>query len=77
MADIVDEAAAALRRMLPAERDSMASAILQLAEGSEPLDIAPEHLPAVLEGLAQIERGEFVEGEPEALVAAAFARARA
>lgn len=77
MTDIVDQAAAALRRMPPAERDSMASAILRLAEGSEPLDIEPEHLPAVLEGLAQIERGEFVEGEPEELVAAAFARARA
>lgn len=76
MTDIVDQAFDAVRQMPPAERVSIATAILTLAQGGEALDIEPEHLPAVLEGMAQIERGEYVEGEPEELVAAAFARAR-
>ncbi len=75
MTDVLDRAVEALRRMPPADRDSMAEAILTVAEGGLPLDIEPEHLPYVLEGLAQLERGEFVEGTPEELVAAAF-RAR-
>ncbi len=65
MTDVLDRAIEALRRMPPAERDSMAAAILILAEGPLPLDIEPEHLPYVLEGLAQLERGEFTEGLPE------------
>lgn len=72
MTDVLDRAVEALRRMPPADRDSMAEAILTVAEGGLPLDIEPEHLPYVLEGLAQLERGEFVEGTPEELVAAAF-----
>ena len=31
-------------------------------------EIPAEHLPAVMEGLAQLERGEFVEGTPADLV---------
>ncbi|WP_238256125.1 acetyltransferase [Methylorubrum podarium] len=64
----------ALRRMPAADRESLAQAILTVADNETPLDIDPEHLPAVLEGLAQIERGAYVEGEPEDLVAAAFRR---
>lgn len=63
MTDIVGPAAEAMRRMPPAERDSMAQAILSLAEGKPPLDIEPEHLPFVLEGPAQIERGDFATDE--------------
>lgn len=74
MGDILDRAVEALRQMPASDRDSMAQAILTVAHGETPLDIDPEHLPAVLEGLAQIERGEYVEGEPEKLVAAAFRR---
>jgi len=33
--------------------------MLELADESEPEDIDPAHLPAVLEGLAQVKRGEF------------------
>lgn len=77
MTDIFNQAVEAMRRMPSAERDSIAQAIVSLA-GHEagPLDVEPEHLPYVLEGLAQIERGAFVEGEPEEIVARAFERAR-
>lgn len=63
MTDIVEQAAEAMRRMPAAERDSVAHAVLSLAKGKPPLDIDPEHLPFVLEGLAQIERGEFATDE--------------
>ncbi|MER2251388.1 acetyltransferase [Methylorubrum podarium] len=74
MVDILDRAVEALRRMPAADRESLAQAILTVADKETSLDIDPEHLPAVLEGLAQIERGAYVEGEPEDLVAAAFRR---
>lgn len=77
MTDIVDQAAEAMRQLPPADRDSMAQAVLSVAQGRQSLDIEPEHMAAVLEGLAQLERGEFIEGEPEELVARAFARGRA
>lgn len=72
MTDVLDRAFEALRRMAPEDRESMAEAILTVAEGRLSLDIEPEHLPHVLEGLAQLERGEFIEGTPEDLVTAAF-----
>jgi hypothetical protein len=74
MVDILDRAVEALRRMPAGDRESLAQAILTVADSEIPLDIDPEHLPAVLEGLAQIERGAYSEGEPEDLVAAAFRR---
>ncbi|ARO54321.1 MAG: acetyltransferase [Methylorubrum extorquens] len=74
MVDILDRAVEALRRMPVGDRECLAQAILTVAENEIPLDIDSEHLPAVLEGLAQIERGAYIEGEPEDLVAAAFRR---
>lgn len=74
MVDILDRAVEALRRMPAGDRECLAQAILAVADHEGPLDIDPAHLPAVLEGLAQIERGAYVEGEPEDLVAAAFRR---
>lgn len=74
MSDILDQAVEAMRRLPPATRDSMAHAILTLAQGGAPVGIEPEHLPSMLEGLAQIERGEFTEGDPDTLVEAAFSR---
>lgn len=67
--DLVDLAADALRQMPPAQRDSVAQAVLTLSRGSGALDIDPEHLPYVLEGLAQIARGEYAT---DAEVAAAY-----
>ncbi|GJE19154.1 acetyltransferase [Methylobacterium marchantiae] len=76
MSDIVDQAAEAMRRMPPAERDSVVNAILMPARRNAASDIEPDDLPFVLEGLAQIGRGDVIEGEADALVAAAFERHR-
>lgn len=63
MTDILERAVEAMRQMPPDTRDSMAQAILTLAGGDRVLDIADEHLAYVLEGLAQLERGEFATDE--------------
>jgi predicted transcriptional regulator len=76
MTDLLDRALDAVRRMPPAEQDSIAEAMLSLAGIGRPLDIEPEHRAAVMEGRAQAARGEFVEGDVQAIVARAFARAR-
>lgn len=76
MTTMLDQAVEAMRQMPPATQDSVAQAILTLANGSEPLDIEDEHLPALSEGLAQLERGEGVVGDADELVAAAFERHR-
>lgn len=77
MTDLLDRALEAVRRMPPAEQDSIAEAMLSLARIGRPLDIEPEHRAAVMEGMAQAARGEFAAGDAGAIVAAAFARARA
>ena len=59
MTKLLDEAVAAVRQMPPETQDSMAKAILSLTRGVAVEEIEPEHLPFVLEGLAQIERGEL------------------
>lgn len=76
MSTLLDQAVEAMRQMPPATQDSMAQAIPPLANGNEPLDIEDEHLPALLDGLAQLECGEGVVGDPDELVAAAFERHR-
>ena len=76
MTTLLEQAVEAMRQMPPATQDSIAAAIFNLANGSEPLDIEDEHLSAVLEGLAQIVRGEGVVGDPDELVTAAIKRHR-
>jgi hypothetical protein len=76
MTDRLEKAVAAVRRMPAAEQDAIAEAMLSLAQLADPLDIAPEHMAAVTAGLDQADRGAFVEGEADEIVAAAFARAR-
>lgn len=74
MSTLFDQAVEAMRQMPPATQGSTAQAIL--ANGNEPLVIEDEHLPDLLEGLAQLERREGVVGNPRELVAAAFERHR-
>lgn len=62
--------------MQPAEQDAIANMMLGMVKTAEPLDIEPEHLAAVMEGMAQADRGEFVEGEARDLLARSFARVR-
>ena len=76
MTDLLDRALEAVRRMPPAEQDSIAEAMLSLASIGRPRDVEPEHRAAVMEGMAQAARGEFAEGDAAAVVARAFDRAR-
>jgi hypothetical protein len=72
MTKLLEKALEAVRALPADEQDDIARAMLALAgnEGEpEPIDAA--HLPAVLEGLAQIKRGQFAS---DAEVEAAFRR---
>ena len=66
----IEQAIEALRNLSPARQQDLADYICHLAaDDREPEDIDPAHLPAVLEGLAQLKRGEFAT---DAEVEAAF-----
>lgn len=72
MSKLLDQAVNAVRALPPDTQDDIARAMLALAgneEEKEPID--PEHLPAVLEGLAQAKRREFAT---PAQIEAAFRR---
>ena len=72
MTKLLEKALDAVRRLPPATQDEIARAMLQLAAGDgEPEPIDPEHLPAVLEALAQAKRCEFAT---EAEIEPAFRR---
>jgi len=64
----IDDAIEALRRLTPERQQELAGYICQLAADSEPEDIDPDALPAVLEGLEQAKRREFAS--PERVAAA-------
>ena len=70
MTKLLDDAVAAVRR-LPAERqDEIAAAMVGLADqDGMPETIDPDHLAAIDQGLAEIERGDFASDDE---VAAAF-----
>jgi plasmid stabilization system protein ParE len=64
VADIVDKAFEAVRKLAPERRDEIADFIWRLAaDDSDPEPIDPAHLPAVLEGLEQAKRGQFATPE--------------
>ena len=71
MTDLLEKAIAAVRVLEPEDQDRIAAAMLTPAEGSEPEDIDPEHLPDILRSLAEAERGTFATYEE---VEAIFAR---
>ena len=72
MTKLLDKALEAVRRLSPSEQDEIARTLLQLVgEAGEPETVPPEHLAAVLEGLAQANRREF---SSDAEVEAAFRR---
>jgi predicted transcriptional regulator len=72
MTNIVDDAVTAIQKLPPHQQEALARLVLRLAgQDDEPEPIDPAHLPAVLEGLAQAERGEFATPEE---VDAAFRR---
>lgn len=72
MTKLLDQALDAVRQLSAGSQDEIARLLLRLAKGDEePAPIDPDHLHAVLEGLAQIRRGEFAS---DAEVEAAFRR---
>ena len=72
MTKLLEKALETVRQLPPDSQDEIARAMLTLAgSDGEPEEIAPEHLPAVLEGLAQARRREFAT---DAEVEAAFRR---
>ena len=72
MTKLLEQALKAVRRLPPESQDEIARAMLHLAEGEpEREPIAPDHLAAVLEGLAEAQRQEFAS---DAEVEAAFRR---
>ena len=73
MTDLLHEALDALHRLPPERQEYIARAILALADDGEPEETDREDLPAVLEGLAQAERGEFAS---DATVGALLRRLR-
>jgi hypothetical protein len=72
MTKLLEKALEAVRRLSPQEQDEIARTLLQLVgDAGEPESVAPEHLAAVLEGLAQARRRDFAS---DAEVEAAFRR---
>jgi hypothetical protein len=72
MTKLLEKALEAVRKLSAEEQDEIARTMLQFADNEgEPEDIDPAHLPAVLKGLSQAERGEFASDEE---IAAAFRR---
>ena len=72
MSKLLDQAVKTVRALPPDTQDDIARAMLALAGNEEePEPIDPDHLPAVLEGLAQAKRREFAK---PAQIEAAFRR---
>lgn len=72
MTKLLEKAVDAVRKLPPKNQDEIARAMLHLASGDgEPEPVDPAHLPAVLEGLAQVGRKEFAS---DTKVKAAFRR---
>ncbi len=63
MTELLRQAAAALERLPPDRQDAIARVILLLVRNDAWAEIAPEDLPFVLQGLAEIARGEFATDE--------------
>jgi predicted transcriptional regulator len=72
MTKLLEQAVEAVRALSAEEQNHIAQAMLRLAALEEELEeIDPAHLPAVMEGLAQAEAGQFATDEE---VEAAFRR---
>lgn len=75
MTKLLEEAFEALGRMPADAQDDIARALIGMADAGVAEEIEAEHLAAVMEGMAQADRGEFAAGNPNEIVAAAFRRA--
>jgi hypothetical protein len=64
MTKLLEQALDAVRQVSPEGQDEIARLLLYLAKGDEerePIDL--DYLPAVLDGLGQVRRGEFASDE--------------
>jgi hypothetical protein len=71
-APTIEDAIDALRKLSPERQQELAGYICHLAANSDPEDIDPAALPAVLEGLEQAERRQFASPEQVAEVLGRF-----
>jgi hypothetical protein len=72
MTELLEKAVETVRSLSSDSQDEIARAMLRLAaQQDEPEAVDPAHLAAVLNGLAQVRRGEFAS---DAEVEAAFRR---
>ena len=75
MTKLLERAVQAVSLLPPEDQDEIARAMLRLAAAEDvPEDVPDEDLPAVLEGLAQAERGEFATDEEVEAVFRRFGR---
>lgn len=63
MTKLLEQAVEIARTLPPEMQDEIARLMMSLAHAAEPEEIDPEHLPDVLEGLAEARRGEFATDE--------------
>lgn len=63
MTELLDRAVETVRKLSAESQDEIARAMLQLANNEEPEQIPPEHLSAVLEGLAQAKKRQYASVE--------------
>jgi len=72
MTKLLEQALEAVRRLPPEAQDEIAQAMIQLAAVDRvPEEVDPAHLAAILEGLGQAQRRDFVS---DTEVEAAFRR---
>lgn len=63
MTDLLDEAIAKIRRLSPERQEDAALTLLALADAEEVYYLTTEERAEILEGLAEIQRGEIATAE--------------
>jgi predicted transcriptional regulator len=63
MTKLLETALAAVLRQPPAMQDEVAQVMLRLVKVEVPEPVEPMHRDAVIEGLAQLRRGEYASDE--------------
>ncbi|WP_020178029.1 hypothetical protein [Methylopila sp. M107] len=63
MTKLLEQAVEAMRGMSDDSQDALARFVLDVARDGPPEPIPPAHRAAVLDGLAEAERGEFASAE--------------
>ena len=72
MTKLLEQAFSVIGRMPPDAQDGIARALLAMGMSEEPDDVEPEHREAVMDGMAQAQRGEFSLASPAEALRSAF-----